>query len=356
MANLDVNPAALRGAVDLSGLVNRANAQAAAQATGATNGAGAAATGAGAPTGATGQAAAGGTAVAGQPGAAGAAGAVIELPGLVFDGTDENFTQFLDLSAQVPVIVDLWAEWCQPCKQLSPILDKLVAEFGGRFVLVKVDVDQNPQLTQAFQAQSIPTVAAVIGGRPLQLFQGAIPEPQVRQVFEQVLEAAAQSGVSGSVTVVGPAEGGADAAAAPEEPPLPPLHQEAYDAIDQGDYPAAIRAYEKAIAQNPTDKMAHAGLAQVSLLHRLNGKTLDEIRSAAAQNPDDLGAQLDVADLDLSGGHVEDAFDRLLTLFPEQDADGKNTVRSRLLQLFEVVGLDDPRVAIARGRLTNLLF
>jgi len=349
MANLDVNPAALRGAVDLSGLVNRANAQAAAQATGATNGSGAAGAGTGAPTGAAAQAA------VGQPGGAGAAGAAIELPGLVFDGTDENFTQFLDLSAQVPVIVDLWAEWCQPCKQLSPILDKLVAEFGGRFVLVKVDVDQNPQLTQAFQAQSIPTVAAVIGGRPLQLFQGAIPEPQVRQVFEQVLEAAAQSGVSGSVTVVGAPEGGAEAAA-PEEPPLPPLHQEAYDAIDQGDYPAAIRAYEKAIAQNPTDKMAHAGLAQVSLLHRLNGKTLDEIRSAAAQKPDDLGAQLDVADLDLSGGHVEDAFDRLLTLFPEQDADGKNTVRARLLQLFEVVGLDDPRVAIARGRLTNLLF
>jgi putative thioredoxin len=351
MANLDVNPAALRGAVDLSGLVNRANAQAAAQATGATNGSGAAGAGAGAPTGAAAQAA------AGQPGGAGAAGAAIELPGLVFDGTDENFTQFLDLSAQVPVIVDLWAEWCQPCKQLSPILDKLVAEFGGRFVLVKVDVDQNPQLTQAFQAQSIPTVAAVIGGRPLQLFQGAIPETQVRQVFEQVLEAAAQSGVSGSVTVVGGAAGDTDAAAAaPEEPPLPPLHQEAYDAIDQGDYPAAIRAYEKAIAQNPTDKMAHAGLAQVSLLDRLNGKTLDEIRSAAAQNPDDLGAQLDVADLDLSGGHVEDAFDRLLTLFPEQDADGKNTIRARLLQLFEVVGLDDPRVAVARGRLTNLLF
>jgi len=354
MANLDVNPAALRGAVDLSGLVNRANAQAAAQATGAANAAGPAGGAAGAPAGAAAAATNAGGAAAGQPGAAGAA---IELPGLVFDGTDENFTQFLDLSSHVPVIVDLWAEWCQPCKQLSPVLDKLVAEFGGRFVLVKVDVDQNPQLTQAFQAQSIPTVAAVIGGRPLQLFQGAIPEPQVRQVFEQVLEAAAQSGVSGSVTVVGGPAGDADAAAAaPEEPPLPPLHQEAYDAIDQGDYPAAIRAYEKAIAQNPTDKMAHAGLAQVSLLHRLNGKTLDEIRSAAAQNPDDLGAQLDVADLDLSGGHVEDAFDRLLTLFPEQDADGKNTVRARLLQLFEVVGLDDPRVAAARGRLTNLLF
>jgi len=353
MANLDVNPAALRGAVDLSGLVNRANAQAAAQATGAAHGAETAGAGVGAPAGAAAPATDAAGAVAGQPGVAGAA---IELPGLVFDGTDENFTQFLDLSAQVPVIVDLWAEWCQPCKQLSPILDKLVTEFGGRFVLVKVDVDQNPQLTQAFQAQSIPTVAAVIGGRPLQLFQGAIPEPQVRQVFEQVLEAAAQSGVSGSVTVVGAAAGDADAAAAPEELPLPPLHQEAYDAIDQGDYPAAIRAYEKAIAQNPTDKMAHAGLAQVSLLHRLNGKTLDEIRSAAAQNPDDLGAQLDVADLDLSGGHVEDAFDRLLTLFPEQDADGKNTIRARLLQLFEVVGLDDPRVAVARGRLTNLLF
>ncbi|MFU8947031.1 tetratricopeptide repeat protein [Mycetocola zhadangensis] len=317
-----LNGAALRGAVDLSSLVNRPTPGAAAP--------GAAAPGAPAPTGQ----------------------GSVDVPSLVLDGTDTNFAQFLELSQQVPVIVDLWAEWCGPCKQLSPVLEKLVTEYGGRLLLVKVDVDSNPQLSQAFQAQSIPAVVALIGGRPLQLFTGAIPEQQVRDVFEQVLQAAAQSGISSTVTVAGqPAE-----TEEPVEPPLPPLHAEAYDAIEAGDYPRAIAAYSKAIAQNPLDKMAVAGLAQVSLLHRLEGKTIEEIRSTGAAQPNDLSAQLDVADLDLSGGHVEDAFDRLLTLFEAAGPEDRTIIRTRLLELFEVVGVTDPRVGRARARLTNLLY
>jgi putative thioredoxin len=311
-----ITPAGLRGAVDLSSLVNGPAKAAAAP----------------------------------SPGEAQV------LPGLVFDGTDANFSQFLDLSTTVPVIVDLWATWCEPCKQLSPILEKLVAEYAGRFVLVKVDVDANPQLSQAFQAQSIPTVAALIGGRPVALFTGAIPEPQVRDVFEQVLALAQQNGVTGQAQV----EGGADAAqqepAEPEPEPLPPLHQEAYDAIERGDYAAAAAAYTTAIAQDPRDHEAVAGLAQVNLLGRLQGRSLDEIRSAGAAHPHDIDAQLSVADLDLSGGHVEDAFDRLLSIFATADADAKNRLRERLLEYFQVVGVDDPRVASARGRLSALLY
>lgn len=278
-----------------------------------------------------------------------------QLPSLMFDGTDTNFSQFLELSSSVPVIVDLWATWCEPCKQLSPILEKLVAEYAGRLVLVKVDVDANPQLSQAFQAQSIPTVAALIGGRPVALFTGAIPEQQVRDVFEQVLALAAQNGVTGRANVDATAtESETPEVAEPE--PLPPLHQEAYDAIDRGDYDAAIAAYKTAIAQDPRDSQAVAGLAQVSLLARLNGRSADRIRSAAAEDPTGLDAGLDVADLDVSGGHVDDAFDRLLGLFPKLDADGKNSVRERLLDYFEVVGTDDPRVMRARARLTSLLY
>jgi putative thioredoxin len=311
-----ITPAGLRGAVDLSSLVN-GSAKAA---------------------------------------AAPSSGEAQVLPGLVFDGTDANFSQFLDLSTTVPVIVDLWATWCEPCKQLSPILEKLVAEYAGRFVLVKVDVDANPQLSQAFQAQSIPTVAALIGGRPVALFTGAIPEPQVRDVFEQVLALAQQNGVTGQAQV----EGGADAAqqepAEPEPEPLPPLHQEAYDAIERGDYAAAAAAYTTAIAQDPRDHEAVAGLAQVNLLGRLQGRSLDEIRSAGAAHPHDIDAQLSVADLDLSGGHVEDAFDRLLSIFATADAEAKDRLRERLLEYFQVVGVDDPRVASARGRLSALLY
>ena len=132
--------------------------------------------------------------------------------------------------------------------------------------------------------------------------------------------------------------------------------REAYDAISRGDYAAAASAYRTAIAQDPRDDLAVAGLAQANLLGRLQGKTLDEIRNRAASAPDDLDAQLDVADLDLSGGHVDDAFARLLDLFPKLDAAGRNTVRERLLELFQVVGVDDPRVNTARQRLAMLLY
>ncbi|BDZ56193.1 hypothetical protein GCM10025870_32660 [Agromyces marinus] len=134
------------------------------------------------------------------------------------------------------------------------------------------------------------------------------------------------------------------------------MHQEAFDAISRGDYEAAASAYRTAIAQDPRDELAVAGLAQANLLGRLQGKTLDEIRNRAASEPGVLAAQLDVADLDLSGGHVEDAFERLLDLFPTLDADGKNLVRERLLELFLVVGVDDARVGAARGRLASLLY
>ena len=321
MTNLPPSGVNLRGAVDLSSLVNRAAAPA--------------------------------------PGAppAPAAGVPVPVPSLVLEGTDANFGEVLELAMTVPVIVDLWAEWCGPCKQLTPVLEKLIAEFDGRIVLAKVDVDSNPQLSQAFAAQSIPTVAAVVGGQPVQLFSGAIPEAQVREVFERVLELAAQHGVTGTAQTPDGADAPEAAAEAlPAEPELPPHHREAFEAIERGDYDVAISEYSTALAKDPRDQMAVAGLAQVRLLARLQGKSIAEIRSAAAAGPDELDAQLLVADLDLSGGHVEDAFDRLLTLFPAQDAAGKNTIRERILELFQVVGLEDPRVPPTRSRLTALLY
>jgi putative thioredoxin len=277
------------------------------------------------------------------------------VPGVIVDVTDADFGTIIELSNRVPVIIDIWAEWCGPCKQLSPVLERLVEGYGGRLVLAKVDADTNPQLVQAFNAQSIPTVAAVIGGRPAPLFTGAIPEAQVQDVLEQVLAFAEQQGITGSVPVGEPGDAAGEAPeAAPA--PLPPLHQEAYDAIDAGDLETAIAAFEKAIAQNPRDTDAIAGLAQVRLLARLRGKGADEIRAAAAQRPDDAGAQMLVADLDLSGGHVEDAFLRMLELIGSLTGDDKQDARLRLLDLFEIVGLDDERVAAARKRLTTLLY
>lgn len=304
--------AVLRGAVDLSSLRSRAASPAAA--------------------------------------AAPSAGGATPATPLVFDVTDESFAQVLELSRTVPVVVDLWAEWCGPCTQLSPILEKVVVELAGRLVLAKVDVDANPQLAQGFRAQSIPMVVALVAGQPVPLFTGAVPEQQVRDVFAQLLQLAAQNGVTGMVPL------GEDATAENDEPALPPLHQEAFDAIEAGDYTRAIAAYESALAQNPRDEQARAGLGQVRLLQRVQDLDPQRARAAAASAPLDPDAQFAVADLDITGGHVDDAFARLLDLFGALAADQRGPVRERLIELFGLVGDADPRVVRARGRLTSLLF
>lgn len=318
----DISPAALRGAVDLSSLRNRPAAAAdSAPAPASNEGA--------APT------------------------------GFVVDVTDATFGQILELSRTVPIVVDLWAEWCGPCKQLSPILEKVVTELGGRVVLAKVDVDANPQLAQSFRAQSIPMVVALIAGQPVPMFTGAVPEEQVRQVFDQLLQVAAQQGVTGSVAADASVDADAESSeesAEPQEAPMPPLHAEAFAAIEKGDFGAAIAAYEKALAENPRDEDARAGLGQVRLLDRVQGLDLQEARAAAAAAPKDVQAQFAVADLDISGGHVEDSFARLLDLFAELPSDERAPVRERLVELFGLIGAADPRVIAARNRLSSLLF
>lgn len=315
----EISAANLRGAVDLSSLTNRP------------------ASGAGAP------------GAAGGPGApAAGAGQPVSVPSLVVDGSDANFTAIVELSSTVPVIIEFFAG--EPTDALA----KVVAQYGGRLMLATVDAQANPQLQQAFKVSAVPTVAAVVGGRPMPLFEGQVADDQVRQVFDQVLTLAAQNGVTG--TVVAESADDSTEEAEPVEEPLPPLHQEAYDAIAEGNFAAAIAAYEKAIAESPRDEFAIAGLAQVQLLSRLEGADMAAIRAAAGEKPKDVTAQLAVADLDVSGGHLEDAFDRLLTLFPALDAEGKDAARTRLLDYFQIAGVDDPRVVAARRRLTMLLY
>jgi putative thioredoxin len=319
----------LRGAVDLSGL--------------ARSGAGAA--GASGPAGTTTRTS-GGQAAAGAPSEG--------FTGPIVDVTDATFAEVVQLSMNVPVVVDLWATWCGPCKQLSPILEKLATDAQGAFLLAKVDVDANPQISAAFGVQSIPTIVAILKGQPVPLFQGALPESQVKQVLGELMKVAEANGVTGRVPVGEGAEAGEDAE--PAEEPLPPLHQEAYDAIERGDMDAAADAYRRAIAQNPGDDMAKAGLGQVELLRRTAGADLQQARAAAADNPNDIDAQMLCADLGVLGGHVEDAFGRLIDLVRRTSGDDREKVRVRLVELFDVVGSDDPRVSTARRSLASALF
>lgn len=267
---------------------------------------------------------------------------------LVVEASDANFSAIAELSARVPVIVEIFAG--SPTASLV----SLVESFAGRFVLATVDSAASPQLVAALRVSVAPTVVAIIAGRPAPLYEGELPVEQAREVLEQVSQLAAQNGVSGRIDV---ADAGERAEGEePVEESLPPLHQEAFDAISASDFDGAIRAYGKALAQNPRDALASAGLAQVSLLKRLDGVDASSARSMAAEAPGAVAAQLTVADLDVAGGHVEDAFTRLLELFPSLDAAGQNSVRVRLLEYFEIVGADDPRVGAARRALTSLVY
>ncbi len=273
----------------------------------------------------------------------------------VIDVTEETFNTEVALrSRTTPVIVDLWAEWCGPCKQLSPVLEKLATEAAGAWVLAKIDVDANPRLAQAFQAQSIPMVVAIIGGQMVDAFLGAMPESQIRQWLTQVLAVAEQLGVR-SAGAAG-AAGAADAASAAEAADaLPPAYVQAQEAMEQGDMDAAARVIEKALAETPGDPVLKSWLAQVNLIKRVDGYDQAAVRTAAA-NPADLDAQLRMADLDLAAGNAEAAFDRILNAVKRTSGEDRNKARLHLLDLFEIFPPDDPQVKQARMKLTALLF
>ncbi|WP_405832028.1 MULTISPECIES: tetratricopeptide repeat protein [unclassified Streptomyces] len=297
---------------------------------------------------------------AGQGGGAGPSAGAVPPSALVIDVDEAGFERdVLQLSAEVPVVLDFWAEWCQPCKQLSPLLERLTVEANGRLVLAKVDVDANQMLMQQFQIQGIPAVFAVVAGQVLPLFQGVAPEQQIRETLAQLVQVAEERfGIIG-IEVDPNAEGAAPADAAEAETPAGPydaLLEAAVVALDAGDLGGAVQAYKNVLADDPANTEAKLGLAQAELLARVQGMNPQAVRTAAAENPKDPAAQIAAADLDLAGGHVEDAFGRLVDTVRVTFGEDRDAVRLRLLELFEVIGADDPRVSAARTALARVLF
>ncbi|MFJ2813808.1 tetratricopeptide repeat protein [Streptomyces sp. NPDC087294] len=276
---------------------------------------------------------------------------------LVIDVDEAAFERdVLQRSTEVPVVIDFWAEWCQPCKQLSPVLERLALEYAGRFVLAKIDVDANQMLMQQFGVQGIPAVFAVVAGQALPLFQGAADENQIRQTLDQLVQVAEERfGLTG--LVVDPDAQPGDRTA-PEIPagPYDALLEAAVQALDAGDLGGAVQAYRNVLSDDPGNEEAKLGLAQAELLQRVQNLDPQRTRQDAAANPSDAAAQIAAADLDLVGGHVEDAFGRLIDTVRRTAGDDRDAVRLRLLELFEVVGADDPRVATARRALARVLF
>ncbi|MEU9394113.1 MULTISPECIES: tetratricopeptide repeat protein [unclassified Streptomyces] len=278
---------------------------------------------------------------------------------LVIDVDEAGFERdVLQRSTEVPVVIDFWAEWCEPCKQLSPVLERLAVEYNGRFLLAKIDVDANQMLMQQFGIQGIPAVFAVVAGQALPLFQGAAGEAQIRQTLDQLVQVAEQRfGLTGLVVDPDAEPGGARPE--PEEMPAGPydaLLEAAVQALDSGDFSGAVQAYKNVLSDDPANPEAKLGLAQAELLQRVQGLDPQAVRRDAAEKPADVRAQIAAADLDLVGGHVEDAFGRLIETVRRTAGDDRDAVRLRLLELFEVVGADDPRVATARRALARALF
>jgi putative thioredoxin len=281
------------------------------------------------------------------PAQAGAAGSyVVEV-------TEASFQSVLEASMNALVLLVFYSPSQMPASaQLADDLGTLADEFEGKYLLGRVDVDAVPQIAQAVQVPSVPFVVAVVQGRPMPLFQDTAPIEELRAALTQVMQQLATQGVTGRHQPLAQGPVGDEE---PEEH-VDPRYAPAQDALAAGDIDAAVAEYQKLVDANPADAEAAGGLAMAKVLQRTHGADLAAARQAAADNPDDVDAQTLVADLDLAGGHVEDAFGRLIDLVRRTAGDDRDKARTHLLGLFAAVGNDDPRVLKGRQNLANALF
>lgn len=322
MSSTPFSAAALRGAIDLSGLRNRPTPA------GTTAGPGAAAA----------------TGPVGAPGTPAGAGSVVEI-------TDSTIQQAVATTTSVAAVLVLFSRAIAESVEFVEVVASAAATTGGRLQVMVADIDSSLAIRQAFQVQSVPMVFGLVQGRPVPLFGGVYPRDEVAAVLGQLVELATQQGVTGTVPgAVVPEPGDTDGDEVSEH------HEAAFAAIEAGDFEGARAAYEMALVDNPADDDARLGLAQVGLLERTAGADLPTARAAAADRPDDIDAQLLVADLDVLGGHVEDAFLRMVDLVRRTAGADRDRVREHLIGLFEVVGPADERVRKGRTALMSALF
>ena len=309
-----------------------------------------------------------------SPSSATSSAASSAAPPAVIDTTTQGFTaDVLEASLAQLVIVDFWAAWCGPCKQLGPVIERVVASYGGAVRLVKMDVDAHPSIPGQLGVQSLPTVLAFAQGRPVDGFMGALPESQIRQFIDQCLKA---SGM--------PAE-------APGALPVDDMLAEAAQRLEAGDVQAASELYVAILSEQPENEEAIAGLARVRLaggdadgargmieqlpearrghpaiaavLAKLDllaasadlGDTGD-LRARVEADPDDHQARLDLALAADAAGHREEAADHLLEIMRRDREWNEDGARQQLLKLFESWGMMDPATVAARRKLTSLMF
>jgi putative thioredoxin len=269
---------------------------------------------------------------------------------------EQNFQPVLERSMSAPVLMVFYSPSQSPGSvQLADDMATLADEFDGKFLVGRVDVDAAPAIAQAVQVPSVPFVVAVVQGRPLPLLQDVVPLEELRAALTQVLQQLATQGITGRHQPMSIAEPQDEEG----EPHVDPRYTPAQEALAVGDLDTAVAEYQKLVDANPADTEAAGGLAMAKVLQRvghLDAKTAQEVRREGAERPDDVTAQTTVADLDLLGGHVEDAFSRLIDLVRRTAGDDREQARQHLLGLFAAVGNEDPRVLKGRQGLASALF
>ncbi|WEV42200.1 tetratricopeptide repeat protein [Bifidobacterium sp. ESL0682] len=292
----------------------------------------------------------------------GQAGGAPSAGGYVIDVTESTFQAVLQTSATYPVVLLLWIPTDDRLFAMAKTLGDTINGMKGQLQLARVDVNAEPGIAQAFQIKGAPALFALIGGRPMPILEGLPSDEELKQITDtllpQIVQLAQQAGVSGTAPYSGDpdadAAAGADGDAAAEQ--VPPEHQQAHQLAADGDYAGAAEAYAQVLEANPNDALAARERSKALLLARSGEADVRKVRTAAADNPDDVDAQLAVADIDMIGGQIEDAFSRLLDYLAAGHKADLEPVRQRLLEYFVIPEPDDPRLKAARRRLSTLMY
>ena len=263
------------------------------------------------------------------------------VPALVIEVDSTTIRDYLAISDSLPVLVLFVQESDSSSQSLLRTVKSLTEKTAGKILTLVVDAVKSPDLAQAFELKQIPTLLGMLKGQPAPLFTGDQPAEQIQQIIDRVLEVGKENGLIGTVQVAEP------------QPELSITHQQAFVAIEENNYPLAKSLYEKAMVENPNDQLAEAGLAQIKLLIRLEGRDLPSLASSSAQDTETV---LDRVDALIATGSANEGFEQLLQLFEKTAKDQREPIRLRFVELFLVVGNEDPAVIQARKKLSLLLF